>query len=174
MVAPKITAELIFQICTRVVAGSYPHVAAGAVGVPKIVFDRWMREGSKGGNSRAAQREFWESVECAANIARSRAEMQLHKKDARAWLKNGPGRDLANYPGWSATPRAPSLQVESGASATSSHQLNLFMTTIRVALEPWPEAFESVSQAFEKFDSECKNTARLTRVVISEPVLLRE
>jgi hypothetical protein len=42
------TADLARQIAAFVRAGGFPHVAAEALGVPREVFEDWLRRGSEG------------------------------------------------------------------------------------------------------------------------------
>lgn len=60
----KLTAEIQTKICERVAAGSYPEIAAVAVGVHRATFYRWMAQGRKA--KRGVFRDFRDAIKKAA------------------------------------------------------------------------------------------------------------
>lgn len=98
--ADSLTDELRQKIVSAIRGGVYPHVAAGAYGVPRDVFDAWL----------AREEEpfatFARDVASAHGQARARAELEVFQKDPKNWLMNGPGREQEDTPGWSQPVRA--------------------------------------------------------------------
>src|SRR4051794_15681385 len=88
------------QVENLILAGAYPHVAAEAAGVPRAVFKKWLTRGRRGG-AREPYRGFADRILRAAAQARALAEVELHKRDPKVWLKSGPGRETEGNPGWS-------------------------------------------------------------------------
>ena len=100
-----LTPELQGRIVAFVRAGGYPHVAAEAAGVPRRVFDRWLKRGGRR-KARQPYRGFAAAVREAAAQARLRAEVAVFDKRPLDWLKCGPGKEAPRRPGWSAAPKA--------------------------------------------------------------------
>jgi len=94
-------------------AGGFPHVAAEAAGVPHEVFEQWRQRGEEP-RAPARYRDFAAAVRQAAAQARLGAEVQVRTDKPLDWLRNGPGRETADSPGWTtpARPRPP-RQAES-------------------------------------------------------------
>ncbi len=91
-------------------AGGFPHIAAEAAGVPREVFADWMRRGEQPG-ARGRYRDFALAVHQAAAHARLGAEVSVRTDKPLDWLRNGPGRESADSPGWTGNARARSSQV---------------------------------------------------------------
>ena len=53
---PRLTPAVQQTITAYIRAGGYPHVAAEAAGVPRDVFDDWLRRGEEGRPSRPHRR----------------------------------------------------------------------------------------------------------------------
>src|SRR4051812_27893499 len=96
--------DLEHTILAGVRAGGYPHVAAEAAGVDADNWRRWLALGKKK-NAREPYRGFWLRLQQAKAQARLLREIEVAKEDPRFWLKNGPGRDLPESPGWAAMVR---------------------------------------------------------------------
>ena len=95
---PKLTDAIEHKILVWIRSGVYPHVAAEAYGVPRALFEKWMRHGEK--HRTQPYRRFWRKVREAQAQARLKAEMDARAKDARFWLHYGPGKEIADTPGW--------------------------------------------------------------------------
>src|SRR5580765_8574457 len=93
----RLTPELTRQIASAIRAGGYPHVAAEAYGVPKDVFDDWLKRGNTK-NAWEPYRSFAIEIRQAFAQARLRAEMAGYEKDPKAWLIHGPGRESEQRP----------------------------------------------------------------------------
>ena len=105
----KLTSELIDAICERVKVGSFPYIAAQAVGIAKSTFYAWMQRGEKG---RKSYRELLDKVREASALARSHAEVRVFRDKPFEWLRYGPGRERPEEPGW--TESAQTLKLEGG------------------------------------------------------------
>jgi hypothetical protein len=93
--------EKLARIVSYIRSGAYPHVAAGAEGIPSSTFFRWMKLGKQGVKSYAA---FWEKVTTAHSQKRVSAEVEVGKENPLAWLRYGPGRSRPGEPGWTDIP----------------------------------------------------------------------
>jgi hypothetical protein len=100
-----LTASLVHQIAAFVRAGGFPHMAAEAAGVPREVFADWLRRGQEG-RGPALYRDLVHEVRQAHAQARLAAEVAAQSDRPLDWLKSGPGRETADYPGWTAPARA--------------------------------------------------------------------
>lgn len=98
------------QVVQFIRAGGYDWVASEAAGVPRAVFEGWLRRGTQ----RRGQpyRRFYERVMQARAQARLKAEIDARDQDPRFWLKHGPGRERLDYPGWT-NPAKPLPRVDS-------------------------------------------------------------
>jgi hypothetical protein len=75
-----------------------------------------------------------------------RAEIEVMDKDARTWLKHGPGRDLASKPGWAALPQAAAPAPQGDADGAPSPELLRFVATVRTVLAPYPDALAALAR----------------------------
>ena len=144
MKTPRLlTPELENNILSAIRAGSYPEVAAAAFGVPKRLFRRWLRRGI--GTSH-------ESLACkvaqAQGTARVNAEIRVHEKDPRLWLRAGPGRETKDAIGWTTFVRPQARDGEAGNFFEAPAMLHL-LSILREALEPYPEALQALARALE-------------------------
>ncbi len=144
----RLTPELGQQIAAAIRAGGYPHVAAEAWGVPKEVFDDWLKRGNEK-NPWEPYKTFALEVRKAFAQARLRAESASYEKDPKLWLVHGPGRETEEQPGWS-VPVKPTEQVAQGHNALLDPQLMALFRTVMEALQPYPEARTKVAQALMK------------------------
>ena len=136
---PRLTPELQAMICRYILSGAYPHVAAGAVGVPHDVFTRWFRK----------RRSFRLAILQAHAQARLGAEARAMTKDPLAWLKCGPGKDTAEAPGWTNPPRAQNQAAETGRLLEQRETQKLIALLLQV-LEPFPEVRLLVADALDQ------------------------
>ena len=92
-----LTPEVQEQICAFIRAGSFPQVAAQAVGIPVKVFESWMRYGNAL-RPLPIYRDFREAVLQAQAIARLAAESRALQRAPLSWLRFGPGRHVLPGP----------------------------------------------------------------------------
>ncbi len=141
----RLTRELRAQIVAAIRAGGYPHVAAEAWGVPKDIFEAWLKRGNAK-NSLDPYRSFARDVRQAFAQARLRAEMTGFEKDPKLWLVNGPGRESEQRPGWSVSVKPMETTAESHNVLRDPEVMQLFHTVL-IALGPFPEARAAVAKA---------------------------
>ena len=144
----RLTAEIGQQIVAAIRAGGYPHVAAEAVGVPKEDFDDWLKRGS----AKIAwepYRTFANDVRQAFAQARLLAEVEGYKKDPKAWLIHGPGRESEQQPGWSTSVK-PAEAHEQGRNVLLDAELMALFGTLLEVLRPFPEARRQAAEVLSK------------------------
>ena len=144
----RLTPELGQQIAAAIRAGGYPHVAAEAFGVPKDVFDDWLKRGNQK-NAWEPFRSFALEVRQAFAQARLRAEAASFEKDPKVWLVHGPGRETDRMPGWS-VPVKPTEAVPDGHNALLDPRLMALFHSVMEVLRPYPEACTKVAEALIK------------------------
>src|SRR5262249_19894664 len=132
----KLTKELQDQILPYIRAGAYPHVAAQAAGLSEEDWNTW-KEWSE---TRRTYRKFFLLVTQAKAQARAAAEIDARKEDVRFWLKNGPGKEQPDNPGWAAMVRPLLTGNTNTINLFSSPDFLTFMATLRAVLAPYPEA----------------------------------
>lgn len=127
--------------------GAYPYAAAEAAGLTKESFDEWMRRGRQKKQGRGRWREFFMGVTAAAAQARILAEIEVRKNDPKFWLKNGPGKEAPQRPGW--TKEANPLVINDNRSVNllASPEWNSLWSTMLEALADFPEARLALAQA---------------------------
>ena len=146
---PQITPSLQVRICSYVRAGGYPHVAAEAAGVPRSVFEKWIRRADR---PRAPQkvRALVQGIRQAEAERRLKAEMVTFENDPLTWLRSGPGKETFENPGWSAPPRA-HLPAESERMAMLfDHEAQALIGLLLEILTPFPEVKGVVSDGLER------------------------
>jgi hypothetical protein len=102
------TPALVEAITAYIRAGGYPHVAAEAAGVPRRVFQRWLRRGGRRQAPKELQ-DFRRAVLQAHAQARLKAEIAILDHKPLDWLRYGPGRETTTAPGWTSASK-PCLQ----------------------------------------------------------------
>jgi hypothetical protein len=155
MKEPALTAAVSRGIVAAIRAGAFPQVAAAAHGIDAALWERWLRRG-RGRRAREPFRNLVKKVEEALAQARLRAEMAVLDKDARTWLKHGPGRDLVGKPGWAALVRAAPPPSDKGTDLAALPEFLQFLADIRIALAPFPEALAAVIRVVEALGQEKK------------------
>lgn len=138
-----LTADLRRQIAATIRAGCYPHVAAGAFGVPQAVFERWLELGESENDALFA--EFAAEVREAEAQARLRAETATFAKDAKLWLQHGPGRERPGRPGWSTAVKANETST-TPLNPLLSEEITAAFQALLTTLLPYPEARTAVAQ----------------------------
>jgi hypothetical protein len=139
------TADLARQIAAFVRAGGFPHVAAEALGVPREVFEDWLRRGSEGRGPAVYGILFREVLQAHAQ-ARLTAEVSVLEDRPLDWLKSGPGRPSAGAPGWTAPARAASV-APAGDPLLDSRMQELFRLLLR-SLADHPEIRTYIAEQF--------------------------
>jgi hypothetical protein len=140
-----LTAAVEASICAYIRAGGFPHVAAEAAGVPRQVFERWLRQGQEGRGG-PKYRHFYEAVQQAQAQARLGAEVAALNDKPMDWLKSGPGKETTTGAGWTSAvrPRAgDSAEVNPFLQAEIQALVHLLLE----ALAPFPEARAAAARA---------------------------
>jgi hypothetical protein len=149
---PLPTAKIQEAIAAYVRAGGYPHVAAEAAGVPREVFEEWLRK-AEGERPRKEYKAFAEALRDAAAQARLAAETRALKDKPMDWLKAGPGKETASEPGWSALAK-PRPGAAEEAPLSENPQVQKWVRVVLRALEPFPEARAAVAAALAELREE--------------------
>jgi hypothetical protein len=148
----RLTPAVQTVICRYILSGSYPQVAAEAAGIPREVFDRWMRR-AQVRRPKKKYRLFYEAVMQASAQVRLSAEARALAKDPFAWLKCGPGKETADRPGWSNPPRAQDRRGQAVNLLLRRETQDLVTTLLRV-LQPHPQVRAAVADALAALDAE--------------------
>jgi hypothetical protein len=141
----RLTAALSEQIAGAIRAGGYPHVAAEAFGVPKEIFDDWLKRGNEK-DARAPYKSFARAIREAFAQARLRAEAAEFKKNPKLWLIHGPGRERDQQPGWSVSVK-PAAPTDESRNALCEPEVMQLLQKLLEALRPFPEARQQVARA---------------------------
>jgi hypothetical protein len=153
MTAPRISLTLEVQsaICGFILSGSYAHVAAEAAGVPRKVFDDWMKRGRLA-RSAKKYRTFRAAVLQAQAQARLAAEARTMTDDPLAWLKSGPGKETPESPGWSNPGR--SAATKEGGQWLMQTEFQELIATLLQVLQPYPEVRVAVAEALAQLEQQ--------------------
>jgi hypothetical protein len=140
----ELTLEIQQAIVAYIRAGGYPHVAAEAAGVPRRVFERWLRQGEAEG-SEEQYRAFAEAVRQAQAQARLGAEVAARNERPMSWLRSGPGKQTGDATGWTGPVRgAPEVEK---ASPLLHPEVQQLLRLLLEALTPYPEARSAAARA---------------------------
>jgi hypothetical protein len=154
----RLTPALRKDIVAAVRAGGYPHVAAEAWGVPKEVFDDWLKRGEEA-DAREPYRSFAHDVRQAFAQARLCAEMAVYKDEPKVWLIHGPGRETEGHPGWSVSVK-PAESSEQERNALCDPEMMALFRTVLQALASYPEARIRVAEVLMNVGMEAKDRPR--------------
>ena len=134
----RLTPALQAQIVAFIRGGGFPHVAAEAAGLPRQVFERWLRRGRKA-DAPPNYHAFALAMMEAEAQARLHAELTTLNDKPLDWLKAGPGKERPDAPGWSALAKA---QAGRGKPTPLLLQpeMQAFLRALLRALEAHPEA----------------------------------
>jgi len=132
----QLTPELEKRIVAQIRAGSYPHVAAEAAGVPRSLFSAWLKKGQE--QERGRYRQFTIRVREAKGQARAFAEIEVRQKDVKSWLQYGPGKETAGAPGWG--PARTAKPASSRGHKRNEREFFAWLAQAVDALMPFPEA----------------------------------
>ena len=143
-----LTPQIQTEICAFIKAGGYPHIAAEAAGVPREVFNDWLEWGRKSKKGPYKKyRLFVEAVLQSIAQARLTAEIKAHDDSPLDWLKQGPGKETPDSPGWS-TPVKPTVNQTNNTINLLLHpEMQSLFAAILQVLGPFPEARQAVSEA---------------------------
>jgi hypothetical protein len=139
-----LTDELINDICDRVRAGAFEHVAAGALGVLPTTFDDWLRQGRKP-RGNFLKRKLVHELNKAKAHARLMAETEMRKEDPKCWLLHGPGKETPAAPGWSALARALARSDQPESPLLQQAEFAGLARLLLRLLAPYPEARAAVA-----------------------------
>lgn len=128
-------------------AGGYPHVAAEAAGLPRSVFETWLRRGA-GPRAPADLRAFRDAVRQAQAQARLGAEIAVFKGRPLDWLRAGPGRETPRSPGWTSNVKPAASAGERGHPLLGAPMQRLIAHLLRL-LGPFPEARAALATALD-------------------------
>ena len=140
---PTLTNDIQKMILAYVRAGGFPHVAAEAAGVPRDLFDEWMRKGEEADPPVKKYHLFAEAVRKAEAEARLGAEVAALKEKPMDWLRAGPGKETAAKPGWSALAK-PRAGAARETPLAERPEVQALVRELLRALEPYPEARAAV------------------------------
>ena len=140
---PPLTPEIEAKIVAYVRAGGYAHIAAEAAGIPREVFEEWMRKG-EAKRPNKTYRLFAETVRRAEAQARLNAEVAAFKNKPMDWLKAGPGKETTATPGWSALAK-PRAGAEKETSLLMDAGVQTLLRMLLQVLEPYPDARAAIA-----------------------------
>jgi hypothetical protein len=135
-----LTEEVAEAIASYIRAGGYPHVAAGAAGVPREAFDDWLRRGDQSRPSPQHGR-FAREVRRATAQARLKAEIETFTARPLDWLRSGPGKETPRAPGWTGNVRA------GAAGEPERPDMPGLIDFLLETLGPFPEARVALARA---------------------------
>ncbi len=149
----RLTPAVQTTICRYVLSGGYPHVAAEAAGVPREVFDRWLRL-ARARRPKRKYRLFYEAVTQAHAQVRLSAEVKALAKDPLAWLKCGPGKEAPDRAGWSNPPKSQPAGTGEAVNLLLRRETQDLVATLLRVLGPYPEVRAAVAEALGAADAE--------------------
>jgi hypothetical protein len=142
---PRLTRRLILELAERIKAGAFEQVAAESLGVPFALYQDWLARG-RGARAGGLCRDLVREVRQARAHARLMAEMDLRTKAPKVWLLNGPGKETAELPGWSA-PARPRAEGGQQLNALEHPEVVALLGAVVQALTPFPAQREAVLKA---------------------------
>ena len=146
---PRLTPELQQRICSYIHCGGFPHVAAEALGVPRELFDTWLRRGSKP-RARRMYREFAAAVRRAAAVARLHKETATFLERPLDWLRYGPGKETEDSPGWTVAPSPTFQPAAVTVNPLAIPEVVELLNELVQVLAPIPEAREALGRFLER------------------------
>jgi hypothetical protein len=138
-----LTAQLILELCERIKAGAFEHVAAESLGVSQETYRDWLARG-RVPEAEPLYRDLDHGARQARAHARLMAEMELRTSAPKAWLLHGPGRDTGAAPGWSAATRAPAADKDGTLNVFAHPEIIGLLHSLGQALAPYGEAKKAV------------------------------
>jgi hypothetical protein len=147
----QLTPAIEQAIVAYIRAGSFPHVAAEAAGVPAEVFERWLAQGDKP-RAAARYRNFAQAVRQAVAQARLAAEVETRTSKPLDWLRGGPGRPTSDSAGWTGPARAPTAAPDQ--SPFLSPEIQQLFAALLEALAPYPEARAAAAAVLDRLSTD--------------------
>lgn len=144
MPSPSLTPAVEAQILAFIRGGGYAHVAAEAAGVSKETLAVWLVRGGRSGAREPYKSFAWRVKEAAAQ-ARLRAEIATFDKVPLQWLRNGPGRETAEAPGWTGNVKPAPAKAATMDHVLTSPEWAEVWTGLQAALRDFPEARAAVA-----------------------------
>ena len=123
-----------------------------------------------------AVRTSWvyEAVRTAMAHARLSAENRAFEDAPVTWLKSGPGKETAHFPGWTSPVKAKPLPVRAPGFSISAERTQTLITVMLAALKPFPEARAAVADALDAHDlREKEATEALPEFLVEGGVMLK-
>jgi hypothetical protein len=150
----SLTPEAQNEIVAFIRAGSFPHVAAEAAGIPAFVFRRWLALGNPDGRRRGWRPHplytpLWNAVRQATAQARVLAETNAMRDLTARWLMHGPGKEQPNASGWSQAVRPQPAPPTPETSFLMDPEVRAMLAALLHALEPFPEARAAAAAAMD-------------------------
>jgi hypothetical protein len=133
------------KITAYIRAGGFAHVAAGAAGVTRELFEEWMHRGEHAKEGDPCLHFRLAVLQAQAQV-RLGAEVKALQEKPMDWLKSGPGRDTSEAPGWTAPARAQHGRDDGAADLFRHPELQTLFATLLDVLAPFPEARAAVAQ----------------------------
>jgi len=130
-------------------AGGFAHVAAEAAGVPRAVYERWLRRG-QGPRARARYRAFVDAIGQARAQARLGAEVAILTDKPLDWLRSGPGRETPESPGWTGNARPAASGKAGRADVLAQPEVQALIGKMLRLLEAFPEARTALAAGIEE------------------------
>ena len=92
-------------------------------------------------------RLFLEAITHAIAQTRLTAEIQAHDESPLDWLKQGPGKETPDSPGWSIPVKPTVNQTNNTINLLLHREMQSLFAIILQVLAPYPEARAAVSEA---------------------------
>lgn len=140
----RLTQHRIKELCDRLKAGAFDHVACESLGIPYHVYQRWLSLGQQD-NPRPLHQELYQAVLQAKAHARFVVEMQMRTEQPKVWLLQGPGRETPTRPGWT-TPARSNGRDGRVSPLHLQPEILALVTAILQTLKPFPEARTALAQ----------------------------
>jgi hypothetical protein len=152
---PKLSADLIESICARIKAGAFERVAVESLGVSWACYQGWMQFAADP-HSGTVYKMLADAVMQARAQARFMAEMEIHEKDRKVWLLQGPGREANAEDGWGKPAKTPA----SADAAEARAPFWRLCEQLLIALAPFPEARAAAAEVIKRLDLESSTAPR--------------
>jgi hypothetical protein len=146
----QLTPQIEHTILSFIRAGGFPEVASEAAGIPREVFNRWRRRG-EGRSAVERYRAFALAVRQAIAQARLNAEVEVYKDRPLDWLRNGPGRETEDRPGWTGNARAKTATAAAEVDLSSTPEVQNLIQGLLGAVEDYPEVRGAIAAVVGKW-----------------------
>lgn len=175
MPRPKLTEELIEEICNYLIGGAYEHVACEAAGISYEQYSNWLARGkTEIGAGYKFHRYLVKRTRRAKAIARLLAETAVKKEHPQSWLKYGPGREQVDKPGWSREVKPVVVEDNRSINIMTSPEWLKIWQLMMSTLEPFPEAKIAVAGALVGVERDSETVLIHEAVPVPESLTLAE